>query len=46
MAMNASGMRDTARVVQVSTNTVMTALKKTTVRQKAKHPQSTYVRVR
>jgi len=28
MAMHASGVRDTARVVRVSTNTVMTALKK------------------
>jgi transposase-like protein len=28
MAMNASGIRDTARVLQVSTNTVMTELKK------------------
>ena len=28
MAMHASGMRDTARVVHVSTNTVMTARKK------------------
>ena len=28
MAMNASGIRDTARVLHISTNTVMTALKK------------------
>jgi transposase-like protein len=28
MAMNASGIRDTARVLHVSTNTVMTELKK------------------
>ena len=28
MAMNASGMRDTARVLHISTNTVMTELKK------------------
>ena len=28
MAMNASGIRDTARVLRVSTNTVMTELKK------------------
>jgi transposase-like protein len=31
MAMNASGIRDTARVLHVSTNTVMKELKKTTV---------------
>jgi transposase-like protein len=30
MAMNASGLRDTARVLHVSTNTVMTELKKGT----------------
>ena len=30
MAMNASGIRDTARVLHVSTNTVMTELKKGT----------------
>src|SRR5262249_1218116 len=30
MALNASGIRDTARVLHVSTNTVMTELKKTT----------------
>jgi transposase-like protein len=28
MALNASGIRDTARVLHVSTNTVMTELKK------------------
>jgi len=28
MAMNASGIRDTARVLHISTNTVMTELKK------------------
>ena len=31
MALNASGIRDTARVLHVSTNTVMTELKKTIV---------------
>ena len=31
MALNASGIRDTARVLHVSTNTVMTELKKTRV---------------
>jgi transposase-like protein len=31
MAMNASGIRDTARVLHISTNTVMTELKKTRV---------------
>lgn len=30
MAMNASGIRDTARVLRISTNTVMTELKKGT----------------
>ena len=32
MAMNASGIRDTARVLHVSTNTVMTELKKRPLR--------------
>jgi transposase-like protein len=32
MAMNASGIRDTARVLHVSTNTVMTELKKRRLR--------------
>src|SRR4029453_462168 len=36
MAMNASGIRDTARVLHVSTNTVMTELKKTRIANSAR----------
>jgi transposase-like protein len=35
MALNASGIRDTARVLHISTNTVMTELKKTRVAKSA-----------
>ena len=42
-AMNASGIRDTARVLHSSPNTVMAELKKTMIRQKANFPHDSGV---